>query len=235
MAWWLAIALAQAPAPPEATLTPTPDPPRRARPFGVGAAWVASAVDHRVGVHLELQPGFRPHRHVGAQWLAAVGVTSPEHTVATVAWGTRAAGTLADAIRDVDAWRRRGEGTDTEGLRFTGQVVATTGLGMAFVAVPLVYAVSPLMAAGSAVTGPTLSVHPGSGESFYVEAGGGAMLYRDPTFGGVGVGYGPILGAGLQLGPRRVGARVLLSPPGAHTGTKGTSPWLASTGVFIGL
>jgi hypothetical protein len=207
--------------------------------FGFGLAGLTAtdaASAQRLGLHLELRREEALGRRFQFNLGAGAGLTTPENTVATVEWGTEAGRTITSAFGDVSEWVRRGRGTASEPFRSMGAFFAYTGLGISYVAVPVVWAASPFAAIGHSTVGATLSVHSApTGPNAFVELGFGGALYGDPLGGGPGVGCGPLVGVGTQFGKESVGLRLLVSPPGLHTEGGSVSDTLLLGSLALGL
>ena len=181
--------------------------------FGLGVAWLgapAPASSQRVGLHLDLRSESRIAGLVRFHLVLGAGVTSPQNTVAMFGWGTGAGRSITGAFGSVHDWAARGSDAEAA-LRQTAALMAYLGLGISYLAVPVVWILSPVASVGHLVLGPTVSVRTSRGTpDAYVEAGVGA-----------------------HVGGQAVGLRLLVSPPGAHAVTTGSDRDPVLSGAFV--
>ncbi|MEZ4239150.1 MAG: hypothetical protein R3F59_23955 [Myxococcota bacterium] len=238
MWWWVGVALAGAgDGAGDADADGEAFPARWTNPgFGVGAVVLGErgGLD-RVGVQLELRREQAVSRRVQFNAVLAAGVTRPERVAAVASWGWRAGGVVTHSIGDVSRWVDAGEGTGTEGLRTMASLPAYFGLGVSYLIVPAAAVVSPLASIGQGVCGGTFSWHTDVvAPNGFVEAGLGGAVFGHPL-GGTMVGYGPLVGAGAQVGRQSVAVRVLVSPRGTNTTWDGRSGFAWTGALTVGL
>ncbi len=164
--------------------------------------------------------------------LGSIGITNPRNTVAVARVAIDVGEWSVQAFRDVSSWVARGRDRDDYGLRVFGATFAYSGLAFTFLSVPVLLAVSPLAAVGHAVFGPTMSFHSHElAPNVFFEAGLGGALYGDPVERLPALGWGPIVGVGVQTERNTIGVHAVISPPGLHA--SGDPPSTMVTGEVV--
>jgi len=198
---------------------PTPTVSTR---LALGAASLAyTAADGervaRGGLALELRVRYRKTPRFGVDATLTWGLTDWDRAREWIDAGNSAGRWTTDRIQAVGDWAMEDE--KTRGLRLMGAAFADMFLVTTYVAVPVCYVGSVGGATSHLQLDVTANLHADDGPfDGWLEGGVGAMalpvVLRDWD-----VAFGPVVGVGADLGPIRVGARFLWSPPGLHGGS----------------
>jgi hypothetical protein len=191
----------------------------------LGVAWFQRSVGGErrdaSGAALELRLEGRTAPQVGYGVTLTWGLTDWDRAAEYIDAGNRAGSWTTDRFADVEAWVRRGKDNDTQGLRILGAMVVDFLLVASYAAVPACYIGSVGGATSHLQLDVTGSFHLGEGpRDAWIELGAGAVTLPEGLADWWN-GAGPVVGAGMQLGALRVGARVLWSPPALNTASEG--------------
>ena len=212
--------------------------PRLDAGFGLGLAHVAATggpYQSRSGVGLDLRAGIGLSHRTQLDLLTSLGILYPERTVWLAAAALDLGGWTLGAFASVTDWARTPTGVGLlDALKWTGTLVAYSGLGIVALGVPLLFALSPVASVGQGLIGPVLRVHTGLGPpDAFVEVGAGGLFYATPD--SAGLGWGPVLGIGTQLGGGLVlGTRWTVSPPALHVDLYDLRSTILSGSLYIG-
>jgi hypothetical protein len=208
-------AVAEVPLPPP---PPEPTSPVSTR-FALGAASLAysDGVGDRVrraGVALELRVRYRKTPRFGVDYTLTWGLTDWDRAREWIDAGNSAGAWTTDRIQAVGDWAV--EDKRTAGLRLLGAMFADMFLVGTYAAVPVCYVGSVGGATSHLQVDVTANLHAVDGPlDGWFEGGLGAMalpsVLNDWDFA-----FGPVVGIGADLGPVRLGARFLWSPPALH-------------------
>lgn len=217
--------------PAAAQVRPTPAPPPPAAEPGpafstrlaLGAASLAytnAGGDRaaRAGVAVEYRVRYRQTPRFGVDYTLTWGLTDWDRAREWIDAGNSAGAWTTERIQAVGDWAVEDE--NTAGLRLLGAVFADMFLVSTYVAVPVSYVGSVGGATSHLQVDVTGNLHAGDGPlDGWIEGGLGAMalptVLSDWDFA-----FGPVVGIGADLGPVRLGARFLWSPPALHGGSR---------------
>lgn len=182
--------------------------------LGLSNARTDGSDDNEFGLALEARVGYRFGRFIGFNVSAAWGLSHFERTKAVAEAGIKAGKWTNGAFSSVTDWMGK---DGHEGYAAFGWM-AYPILAMTYLAVPVLFAVSPLAATSFFNGGFTVSGHLG-GDTIdaFLEGGIGGLIYLHPIENTPLAGYGPLFGAGMRLGRFGVNARLLWSPAGTQT------------------
>lgn len=173
------------------------------------------------GVALELRLEGRTAPRIGYDVTLSWGLTDWDRAREWIDAGNRAGTWTTDRFADVEAWARRGEHDDTQGLRFLAAIFADFFLALTYAAVPFCYVGSAFGATSHLQLDVTGSLHLAEGpDDAWIELGGGAAVLPE-RFLDWRRAAGPLVGVGARFGPLRVNARMLWSPPKLNTTVDG--------------
>ncbi len=223
---------------------PVEEPEKRAKPrhvnpgVGLGLAHMgatSSPYVSRSGFALAVRSETGLNRLMQLNFGFNTTVMYPERTLAVAKFGIAAGAWTTRGFVNVTEWVGDSSKPPPPPFKELGAIFAYMGLTMSYVAVPMAFAISPLASLGETTFGPTLSIHSAKeAPNLWFEAGAGVSLFAHPM-GTVGLGYGPLLGVGAQLGKLSVGTRWLISPPTAHAAFGNPDGTLLSGSVTVGL
>ncbi len=197
--------------------------------LGVATLGFTGAAGDRVtqgGVAVTMKVRYRRSPRFGVDYTLTWGLTDWDRAREWIDAGNRAGGWTTDRIQAVGDWAVADR--ETAGLRMMGAFFADAFLVGTYAAVPFCYVGSLGGATSHLQVDVTANLHGVDGPvDGWVEAGLGAValptVAHDWDFG-----LGPVVGMGLDLGPFRVGARVLWSPPALHTASRLHGTYVAS-------
>ena len=185
-----------------------------------------------VGLALEFRNSWKLGSVARINLVTGMDATAWDRTVAVANWGIGAGRWTTQAYRDVYDWSLR---PPEKELKQFGSIFAYFGLIFGYMAVPVALVLSPFAAISDMVLGPTVSFHLGDPEmGGYAEVGPGLMAYVHPSEQSFEGAYGALLGVGVEAKEIAVGARLLYSPPGSHSGngSDASAPVASSALVF---
>lgn len=191
----------------------------------LGFAWLergrTGARTTASGVALELHLEGRTAPRIGYDVTLSWGLTDWDRAREWIDAGDRAGSWTTDRFADVEAWVRRGERNDTLGLRLLGAMFADLFLALSYAAVPFCYVGSVFGATSHLQLDVTGSLHLSDGpQDAWLEMGFGAAALPQRSHDWRRAS-GPVAGVGVRLGPLRLGARLLWSPPKLNTSLEG--------------
>lgn len=170
------------------------------------------------GVALELRVRYRTSALFGVDYTLTWGLTDWDRARAWIDAGNSAGTWTTDRIRAVGDWAVEDE--KGKGLRLIPALFADMFLASTYVAVPVCYLGSVGGATSHLQVDVTGNLHAVNGPlDAWIEGGLGATalptVIHDWDFA-----FGPVLGVGADIGPVRLGARVLWSPGALHSGSR---------------
>lgn len=201
----------------------------------LGVAWLEQGRPHRTdaaGVALELRLEGRLDPLVGYGVTFTWGLTDWDRAREWIDAGNRAGTWTTDRFADVEAWVRKGTKED-RGARLLGGMFADFFLALTYAAVPFCYVGSVGGATSHLQLDATGSFHLGEGRTdAWLELGGGAasLPERMPDWRRA---VGPVAGVGARFGMLRVSARLLWSPPGLNTSSRGGTVLISAATVSL--
>lgn len=201
----------------------------------LGAAWIEQGRPHRTaasGAALELRLEGLVDPRIGYGVTFTWGLTDWDRAREWIDAGNRAGSWTTDRFADVEAWVRKGS-KEYRGARLLGAMVADFFLALTYGAVPFCYVGSVGGATSHLQLDATGSFHLGEGRTdAWLELGGGAasLPERMPDWRRA---VGPVAGVGARFGMFRVGARLLWSPPGLNTSTRGGTVLVSAATVSL--
>ncbi len=192
---------------------------------GLGFAWLEQGRSGErstaSGVTLELRLEGRTAPRIGYDVTLSWGLTDWDRAREWIDAGNRAGTWTTDRFAAVEAWVRRGERNDTQGLRFLAAIFADLFLALTYAAVPFCYAGSAFGATSHLQLDVTGSLHLAEGPNdAWIELGGGAAALP-ARFLDWRRAAGPVVGLGVRFGALRVNARMLWSPRELNTAMDG--------------
>ena len=168
---------------------------RQIRQDGVAIAWRSRTwITERTGAN------------VSVTW----GLTDWDRAREWIDAGNSSGRWTTDHIQSVTHWVE--EGGDSQGLRFLGAIFADMFLAMTYAAVPFCYVGSVGGATSHLQLDVTGDVHMGGGIVDAWAEGGVGVVGLPVQFARWEYAAGPVVGLGAEVGPVRLGAKLLWSP-----------------------
>lgn len=205
--------------------------------IGLGIAHLGATGPYvsRTGLALDFRSESGIHELMQFNFSFRTSVIYPERTLAVGkaavdvgAWTTRAFGDLYD-------WTQDGSKGPPPPFKGIGAFFGFFGLTMAYTAVPVLFVVSPFASLGETTIGPTFSIHSAKETpNLWFEAGMGVSMFGHPA-DAFGIGYGPLLGTGVQLEKITIGTHWLVSPAGWHSDSADYGGTYLSGALVVGL
>ncbi|MFZ5472202.1 MAG: hypothetical protein ACOZIN_22450 [Myxococcota bacterium] len=180
---------------------------------GVGFQLLPGDQESSVGLALEGIGAYRFNEWVSLRLRLGWGLTHWERALHTIAAGNAVGQWTAGAYVSVTEWLTTGDPAWFL-FKLMASMFAYTGLMLGFVVAGVLYLITPLVPTSFVEMGLAPAAHWVIGElDLYLEGGVGTMFYVDRVRNEISPGWGPLVGAGLNLGRFGAGLHVLWSPP----------------------